>query len=132
MDEFVMVPYLMPWEPHPCLGYGMRTFDPFHSQTEAQKAYLYVVATKRYASASSEELRGFALDSSRKDKLAERLTYVITAATTALEAMRHGVKCRSVSIISARKKGGFEEAATWTNTPPARSPTRRRGRQSGM
>ena len=55
MDEFVMVPYLMPWEPHPCLGHGMRTFDPFHSQTEAQKAYLYVVATKRYASASSEE-----------------------------------------------------------------------------
>jgi len=87
MDEFVMVPYLMPWEPHPCLGHGMRTFDPFHSQTEAQKAYLYVVATKRYASASSEELREFALDSSRKDKLAERLTYVITAATTALEAI---------------------------------------------
>ena len=87
MGEFVMVPYLMPWEPHPCLGHGMRTFDPFHSQTEAQKAYLYVVATKRYASASSEELREFALDSSRKDKLAERLTYVITAATTALEAI---------------------------------------------
>lgn len=94
MDEFVMVPYLMPWEPHPCLGHGMRTFDPFHSQTEAQKAYLYVVATKRYASASSEELREFALDSSRKDKLAERLTYVITAATTALEAIGYDLAAR--------------------------------------
>ena len=42
MDEFVMEPRIMTWEPHPCFGHGMRTFDPFHSKTEAAKAYPYM------------------------------------------------------------------------------------------
>ena len=94
MEEFVMTPCFMPWEPHPCLGHGMRTFDPFHSKTEAQKAYLYVVDMIRHASASREELSAFALDPSHKDRLAERLTYVITAATTALEAIGYDLAAR--------------------------------------
>lgn len=94
MKKSVMTPCLMPWEPHPCLGHGTRTFDPFHSKTEAQKAYPHVVVMIRHASVSREELRAFTLDPSHKDELAERLTYVITAATTALEAIGYDLEKR--------------------------------------
>ena len=94
MDEFVMVPYLMPWEPHPCLGHGMRTFDPFQSKTEVQKAYPYVVIMIRYTSAAREDWNEFVFDPFLRDKLAERLTYVITAATTALEAIGYDLAAR--------------------------------------
>ena len=94
MEEFVMTPCLMPWEPHPCLGHGMRTFDPFQSKTEVQKAYPYVIIMIRYASATREDWNEFVFDPFLKDKLAERLTYMITAATTALEAIGYDLEKR--------------------------------------
>ena len=94
MDEFVVTPSLMPWDPHPCPGHGIRTFDPFQSKTEAAKAYQYVVTMIRYASASREDWSAFNLDPACKDKLAERLTYVITAATTTLEAIGYDLAAR--------------------------------------
>ena len=94
MDEFVVTPRLMPWEPHPCCGHGMRVFDPFNSRTEAQKAYMYVFTMLRYASLSREELSAFEVDPARKDVLAERLADVITAATTALEAIGYDLAKR--------------------------------------
>ena len=114
MEKFVMTPCLMPWEPHPCLGHGTRTFDPFHSKTEAQKAYPHVVVMIRHASVSREELRAFALDSSRKDELAERLTYVITAATTALEAIGYDLEKRhemQEKVNSKNKACGYHDEA---------------------
>ena len=104
----------MPWEPHPCLGHGTRTFDPFHSKTEAQKAYPHVVVMIRHASVSREELRVFALDPSRKDELAERLTYVITAATTALEAIGYDLEKRhemQEKVNSKNKACGYHDEA---------------------
>ena len=94
MEKFVMTTCPMPWEPHPCLGHGTRTFDPFYSKTEIQKAYPYVVIMLRYASASREDWNEFVFDPFLKDKLAERLTYVITAATTALEAIGYDLAAR--------------------------------------
>ena len=94
MDEYCNKPCLMPWEPHPCLGHGTRTFDPFHSKTESQKAYPYVVTIIRYTSALREDWNEFVFDPLLKDKIAERLTYVITAATTALEAIGYDLAAR--------------------------------------
>ena len=94
MDEYCDKPYPMPWEPHPCLGHGTRTFDPFHSKTEVQKAYPYVVTMIRYTSALREDWNEFVFDPLLKNKLAERLTYVITAATTALEAIGYDLAAR--------------------------------------
>ena len=107
MEKSVMTPCLMPWEPHPCLGHGTRTFDPFHSKTEAQKAYPHVVVMIRHASA-------FALDPSHKDELAERLTYVITAATTALEAIGYDLEKRhkmQERVNEKNRRRGYHDEA---------------------
>lgn len=94
MEKSVMTPCLMPWEPHPCLGHGTRTFDPFRSKTEVQKGYPHVVTMIRYTSALREDWNEFVFDPFLKDKLAERLTYVITAAATALEAIGYDLAAR--------------------------------------
>ena len=114
MEKSVMTPRLMPWEPHPCLGHGTRTFDPFHSKTEVQKAYPYVVTMLRYTSALREDWNEFVFDPLLKDKIAERLTYVITAAATALEAIGYDLekrrKMQENENEENRKRGYHDEA----------------------
>jgi hypothetical protein len=48
----------------------------------------------RYTSALREDWNEFVFDPLLKNKLAERLTYVITAATTALEAIGYDLAAR--------------------------------------